>query len=394
MGYVVKAKPEDFVVEEQADLPLSKHGEYAVYRLVKTDRNTDEVMQSYARHAGVLARDCAYGGRKDKHGITSQYVTIRSRNICPVENKFYTLRFVGFMDRPMGPDLIDGNAFTVIVRKLSRQDVTHAYQEIACIKQCGFANYFDDQRFGSFDKKQGFLAEKILKKEFNGALKIYLTSVRAQDRRSEKERKSFFFERWRDWEACSNRAETDFEKKAFLYLKGHPNGFLALLQEIPRHELSIYFSAFQSFLWNEIERRYMLQQDVPLLRHEGAVGEYMFYRHVPVSHLQQLQETVIPMPGSKAVMPGEPIDSLYQSVLAQHKITKGLFNGQKVRTVYCKSFPRAAVVMPRDLVLSEHEDDMYAGAMKLSLSFFLARGAFATMLIKRIFSVGYSIIRN
>lgn len=387
MSYVLKSKPDDFIVEERANLPLVKSGEFAVYRLVKTDRNTDDVVQECAGHLGVALRDCSYGGRKDRHGITTQYMAIRNQNKFSLKKDSFSLGFIGFMDRPMGPDLIEGNFFTLVVRKLSDADVSRAFEEIALVQQYGFVNYFDDQRFGSFDEKQGFFAEKLLKKEFNGALKIYLTSLRAQDRKSEKERKRFFLDKWRDWDECFKRAETDFEKKAFSYLNKHPNGFVPLLSEIPRHELAIYFSAFQSFLWNEIARRYVKYMHKPLLQHRGVVGEYCFYRALSLDEMGQWQKSVIPMPGVKVSLPGEPIDSIYQSVMADHKITKGLFNSQKVRTFYFKSFPRAVIVMPRDIASSTDDDDVYGHAKKLTLSFSLSRGSFATMLIKRIFSV-------
>ncbi|HPT06912.1 MAG TPA: tRNA pseudouridine(13) synthase TruD [Candidatus Omnitrophota bacterium] len=386
MGYVIKGKLEDFIVEEQANLPLTKRGSFAVYRLTKSNRNTDDVLQECARNLKVLLRDCAYGGRKDKYGITSQFITVRNKETASLKKDSFSLSFVGFMERPMGPDLIEGNLFTVVVRKLSEQDVSKAFAEVALVKEYGFASYFDDQRFGSYDEKQGFLAEKILKKEFNGALKIYLTSTRAEDRKPEKERKLFFLEHWRDWSLCYGKAETDFEKKAFSFLQKHPNGFLPILQAIPRHELSSYFSAFQSFLWNEIERRFIRQLDEPLIQHEGVIGAYYFYRTVALDTLKKLQGSVIPMPGVKVVLPQTPIDVLYSEVLAEYTIAKGLFNNQKVRTVYCKSFPRSAIVVPKDIAVSMQDDDVYDRKKKLVFSFFLPRGTFATMLIKRIFS--------
>ena len=51
----------------------------------------------------------------------------------------------------MGPDLIDGNQFSITVRKLNDKDLASAADEIENVNVFGYPNYFDDQRFGSLD---------------------------------------------------------------------------------------------------------------------------------------------------------------------------------------------------------------------------------------------------
>ncbi len=179
MKFIIKAQPEDFIVEELADLPLVESGEYAVFRLTKRGWNTIDVLRILARDLGLGARAFAYGGRKDRHALTSQYITIRSPLCDRIRRRQYKLEFVGYMEHPMSPRLMSGNRFHIVVRGLGEAAVARVIPEIRWAAESGYPNYFDDQRFGSYDTEQGFLGEKALKGHFSGALKIYLTGRRS-----------------------------------------------------------------------------------------------------------------------------------------------------------------------------------------------------------------------
>jgi tRNA pseudouridine13 synthase len=155
----VKVKPEDFIVEEIADVPMSSTGDFCVYRLQKRGWNTVDVLKNLSKKLNLPSSDFSYGGKKDKYALTSQYITIgrqgykqtpppvsppsqggdeggvkkprvmhRSSRFPSVVNSAeiekliptkldkenYSLSFVGLMDRPMGPDLIKGNKFHIV----------------------------------------------------------------------------------------------------------------------------------------------------------------------------------------------------------------------------------------------------------------------------------------
>jgi len=65
---VIKARPEDFLVEERAALPIEEKGDFRVYRMTKTGRTTVDLVRRLARERGVLPAAISYGGKKDKHG--------------------------------------------------------------------------------------------------------------------------------------------------------------------------------------------------------------------------------------------------------------------------------------------------------------------------------------
>ena len=382
----LKVKPADFIVEEVAALPLSKQGAFGAYLLEKEGQNTVELLERISRKLNLSFADFSYGGRKDRYALTSQYISIRGGKQPDLKEKDYALKFIGYMPRPMGPDLILKNKFTVTVRNLAFAQKAEINTEIEAIKSFGYPNYFDQQRFGSFDPRQGFLAEKVLKGEFNGALKIYLTSIYPTDKKAEKERKGFFFSRWRDWPACLKKAQNPQERTAFSFLAGNPNGFLKLLRQIPAHELSTFISAYQSFLWNEILRR-LLKDRIgnSMYACKGLAGDYLFYRNIALADYEYLKGLLIPVPGPKAKAEDARVESIYAEVLADNRIKPPMFNKFKLRQSFFRTFYRSAIVVPQDLAFSFTEDELYPHKARLLLEFSLPRGSFATLLAKRIF---------
>ena len=161
MKLKIKSSPDDFQVEEIATLALEKRGSFAVYRLEKRGWNTVDALFEIARQLKVPFENFSYGGKKDRHAVTSQWVTFKGQKISEIAGKAFTLTFCGFSDRPMGPDLIDGNRFQIAVRALTAGQVESAAAEICRVKEFGYPNYFDDQRFGSFDPVQGFIGENF-----------------------------------------------------------------------------------------------------------------------------------------------------------------------------------------------------------------------------------------
>jgi len=504
----LKARPEDFVVEEDADLPFRKDGNFCVYLLKKRGWNTVDVLKNIAKKLSLPYADFSYGGKKDKYALTSQYITIarqgyerahlsashalrgedgggvkspqpvhRRNSRCPsaitsadieklipttLGKENYALKFVGYMERPMGPDLIKGNRFRIVVRNLTGHELKSALNELEVVRRDGYPNYFDDQRFGSYDSRQGFVAEKILKKHYNGALKLYFSGIHPEDSNEEKERRKFFYENWGNWQECLKGAAGKFEKEAFRYLEKHPGGFIPILQRISHEKMVLFFSAYQSHLWNEvlrkiirsvsgdssvlgnskaeILRRFTAQKDTirhseqceesdsiirnsklmtsplkrgdegvcknafdtppaPLTRGElvsrcqkqpnlkistGIAGDYLFYTQVDDRSKAYLSTLVIPMPASNIKMPDAFTRNFFSEVLAEHDLKTGMFNIRKIRQAFFKGIERKAVIYPENLFIEHANDEMYPGRKKLTLQFFLPRGCFGTMLVKRL----------
>ena len=72
----LKCQPEDFRVEELTLARPAASGRYTFYRLTKRDLGTIEAVEAICRRWNLAGRQVSYGGLKDRHAVTIQYLTI------------------------------------------------------------------------------------------------------------------------------------------------------------------------------------------------------------------------------------------------------------------------------------------------------------------------------
>ncbi len=151
--------------------------------------------------------------------------------------------------------------------------------------------------------------------------------------------------------------------------------------------MSIFFSAYQSYLWNEILRRVInsIGNDSPSA-YKGIAGDYLFYSRLDDKDYEYLSKLHIPTPASSVKMPDTLIKTLYSEVLLDTNLKASLFNIRKIRQAFFKGADRKAIIIPEDLSFDYSEDEIYRGKKKLTLKFFLPRGSYGTMLVKRLFN--------
>jgi len=380
---MIKAAPEDFVVEERANLPLREHGGYRVYLLQKSHWNTLDLLHHLSRFLGLPLSQFSYGGKKDRHGLTSQFVAIRKAEDLSTKGKDFSLESRGFMDRPMGPDLIQGNAFTVTIRDLA--DIGHLEANFKKVKRTGFPNFFDDQRFRSLDPERGFFAEKVLKRHWNGALQVFLTSAGPADSKAERERKAALFKNWKDWPLLLTLANGPWEKGIFGFLNGHPGDARRALHRIPEEEVSMQYAAYQAHLWNELLRRLIKRKVRNPKEVPGRDGGYLFWDEIEAEAFSYLSGLEIPTAAARMDFGDDLTRSLFNDILKEKNLTLGSFRTKALRKVYFRSFQRKALIIPEDLqTLGVGNDEIHPGKKKWTISFVLPRGSYGTMLIKRL----------
>jgi tRNA pseudouridine13 synthase len=388
----IRVKNQDFIVDEVANFCLQKSGRFRLYLLSKEGWATVDAIKELSRKSGIPFSAFAWGGRKDRHSLSTQYITVRDSKSLAPNSKGLSVKLIGYLNRPMGPGLIIANDFKITIRDLNRQETDLLTREMEKVVRFGFCNYFDDQRFGGYSPQLGFLGEKVLKGHFNGALKIYLCFIAAKDKKDTRMRKSLFFDNWGDWQFCLKRAKTDFEKISFDHLAKNHKDFITLLKKIPKDELSFAFSSYQSFLWNNMLFKLIKERVGPPARliHEGCAGDYLFLDQITLENIEFFKRLKIPLPSAKAKFTDEGLKTIYSDILKQNGLKQGMFNRNKIRQAYFGEALRDALIFPENLEFVFGQDELDNQKLKCSLSFRLRRGSFATMLIKRIFAKKYT----
>ncbi|MGB9601014.1 MAG: tRNA pseudouridine(13) synthase TruD, partial [Myxococcota bacterium] len=77
MSYKIKVKEDDFIVKEKYSIDISDRGKYSVFLLYKRGWNTDELVKKISNDTGIDVNLFSYGGRKDRHSVSEQIITIR-----------------------------------------------------------------------------------------------------------------------------------------------------------------------------------------------------------------------------------------------------------------------------------------------------------------------------
>jgi len=386
MPYKIKVKPSDFVVVENVSLPISERGKYSVYRLTKTDFNTDDAIRFVSRRFGIPKELISYGGRKDRHSISEQVITIEGKDIINrFESNGIKVEFLGYSDQKMSPRFILSNTFKITIRNIEPESKDRLEDAISEISERGFINYFDEQRFRGVNERGEFVGERILKKEYNGALKLIMTDIREDDDSETKKRKKEIFENWGDWGRCLMISQTEFEMRVFLRLIEKKRDFLNILRGMDKDELSMYFSVYQSFIFNEVVSRLLLNLCPTGRTYRFKAFELYFPDEISADKLNYLKNLRVPLISQKMKYPEKGVYEIYQKILEERGIGLNMFNLRKIRKAYFGSTERDVISLPEMIDLKWGEDEVYRDKIKLILQFELRPGSYATMFIKQIF---------
>ena len=145
----IKASPEDFRVEELTDLPISPSpSRYRVYRMTKRSRNTLDAVRTAAAAGNAPLSEVRVCGRKDRQGITAQYVTVPAAFDITLDEEELRVEQVGWSAIPASPSLIAGNRFDIVLRDMGEEEAARVGRGLDLTGGLGFPNYFDEQRFG------------------------------------------------------------------------------------------------------------------------------------------------------------------------------------------------------------------------------------------------------
>src|SRR5262249_13827603 len=160
---------------------------------------TLEAVEAICRRWNLAGRRVSYGGLKDRHAVTTQYLTIVEGPERALRETSFELTPVGRIERPYGPALFRGNRFSVVGRGLTGEAIARARRAVAELPRDGLPNYFDDQRFGSVGFSGGFVARAWLAGDHEEALRLAIAEPNPSDRPATKQEKAVLRELWGRW---------------------------------------------------------------------------------------------------------------------------------------------------------------------------------------------------
>jgi tRNA pseudouridine13 synthase len=383
----LKQLPEDFQVEELTDVVPTEQGAFALYRLEKRGWTTPDAIQAIRRRWRLDLRRVSYGGLKDRHAHTVQYLTIFQGPRRKLTHHDVTLVYLGQVREPFTSRDIRANRFQVTLRDLSATDVTRARQALEEVQRDGVPNYFDDQRFGSVDAQGEFVARLMVLGRYEEALRQALAAPYGHDRAAQKKEKAILRSHWGDWPRCKESLPRSHARSLVDYLVSHPDDFRGALARLRPDLRGLYLCAYQSHLWNRMLARWIRE----LCRAEQLVlvrlrlGEVPMPRNLDEGQRNEMVRLRLPLPNAR--FPIDPVDPrmlAFDVVLREEGIEREQLKLKGFREMFFSKGERAGWCFPAGLMHEGKTDDKHPGREKLELAFELARGSYATMLVKRI----------
>jgi tRNA pseudouridine13 synthase len=383
----LKCRPDDFRVEEVPSVAPGNSGRFTFYRLDKQGLGTLEALDAIARRWNLARAQISFGGLKDRHASTTQYLTILGGPARPLRQTSFALEPQGKLAFPYGPKHFLGNRFSLQVRDIESQELAESLRALTEIPRDGLPNYFDDQRFGSVSSGGEFIAAAWLRGDHERALRLALAEPNPFDRPGTKAEKAILRELWGRWPEAKARLGRSHARSLVTYLADHPTDFKGAFARV-RHELrSLYFSAYQSHLWNLLLASLIEQ----LTRADQRVLIAFKVATLPLvcglepGQAAELAGWQLPLPSARTKLPP---DGMLRSLAESLMITQGLaweqLRVKHLKDVFFSKNTRQAMFAPKDLTWSSEPDDLYPGRQKLRLQFELPRGSYATILIKRV----------
>lgn len=389
MSLKLKSRPDDFQVEELTDFRCSD-GPFAVYLLTKESLGTPEAITAIERRWNLSRRAISYGGLKDKHAVTRQWVTIHRGPRRNLEQSHLSLIYQGQSPQPFGPQDIAANRFRIVLRNLPEAQAQKILSLKDSVARDGVPNYFDDQRFGSLGQSGEFLAAPWCRGDYERTLWLAIAEPNPHDRAEDRVEKETLRTKWGDWLACKAELPRSSRRSIVTFLCDHPTDFRRAVALLRQDLRSLYLAAFQSFLWNRIVAETLSDRVAPERRFEVAldIARLPFFRELSDDERSGLHALTLPLPSARLHFePDDPREELYNRVVRD---AAGLelreLRVKYPRDTFFSKGDRAAVVVPQDCRMAAGPDDQNAGRHAVTLEFILPRGSYATILVKRLTS--------
>ena len=383
----LKRQPEDFRVEELPLVTGVKEGKFGFYRLTKRGVGTLEAIEEIRRRWDLASRQISYGGLKDRHAVTVQYLTIFNGPGRPYREGGIDLEPVGRLDFPYGPNQFRGNRFTVVLRDMGEPGVAAAVRSLGQIPRDGLPNYFDDQRFGSLGFDGEFIGRAWLRGDHEAALRLAIAGANPMDRPDARAEKETLRATWGDWAEAKARLPRSHARSLVTYLVDHPTDFRGAFARLRRELRSLYFSAYQSHLWNlclgEAIGRIARPDQRTAVKFKAA--ELPVHHGLDPEQADALRAAMIPLPATRTKLPDDgPIRDVALAVVGREGLAWEDLRVKHLKDVFFSKGSRPALFFPGGLTHEAGPDALYPGRQLLRLGFELAKGAYATLVVKRI----------
>jgi tRNA pseudouridine13 synthase len=409
VGGILRYTPEDFIVEELPEpFPDDPKGRFLLVNVTAKNWETNDLIREFANKLHISKKRISFAGTKDKRAVTSQifcFFRVKADQVHQISIPDVTSNILHYTTKRVDIGNLKGNKFTTVIRNIEqsikKEHAEKMLQQLQSLR--GFPNFFGVQRFGGIRPITHKVGRAMVSADFKKAVMIYLTETsefesedaivaRNELARTEDFKKGFhqFPQRLR------------YEKILMQHLTNKPEDYVGALQKLPGNLLTMFVYAFQSYLFNRMLSQ-RIKQKIPLdkainndiilpVTHKGVSKKPI---HVTENNLKKVNEQIEKgkavisciIPGSETTYKSGPMGKIQQSIIQEEKVD--------IRNFIIPEIPAASsygthrpILSPITSLSSFFETDEYhPGHYKLTLSFSLLKGSYATSFLREIMKI-------
>lgn len=378
----LKSRPEDFVVREVSTFEPDPTGRCFVYELEKRSLATLEALAIIARRNGLRPRELSASGLKDKHGLTRQLFSSPRALKPDTGDERLNISLVGKSQSKLTAGSIAGNSFSITLRNLGPADIDAIPDNLAEIKSLGIPNYYDNQRFGGIAHGQGFIAKALIRGDYEEAVRLHLAVPHRKQNMTDKQNRRQARDMWGDWERLHRKMRKSSERALVEFLRDHSGAFAECFDRITPTLRNLFVASYQSFLFNETLRRWVLAHAKSWVVTRNRAGEIVFPRELD----GEWRELELPLLGAGTNLADFPETREHVgAVLHEEDVTLEGLKLPGLRRTRFKANSRRALMFPQELEIGKASaDELNKGAFKVVATFTLPRGSFATIVTRRL----------
>ncbi len=262
----IRAKYEDFYVEEIPETLPSGNGPNTWILIEKIGRNTLDVVLDVARELHLSRKRMGFAGMKDKAAVTRQWICVS--NLEPdelqnLEEKLYNVKILKIIqnEKKLRIGQLVGNKFRILIRNMEdpKADTDTARDILAQLSQVGVPNYYGWQRFGKNRPNTHLVGKFLVKDDLKGAVDSYIGNPYPDEKDHIKIARSLYdggeFQEAYESMPAGMRYEKmmlrelirEQKKKVELDDKSYKRA----LESLPKPLSRMFVHAYQSFLFNK-----------------------------------------------------------------------------------------------------------------------------------------------
>ncbi|MDD3406550.1 MAG: tRNA pseudouridine(13) synthase TruD [Methanomicrobium sp.] len=255
-GGILRKTPEDFIVREIfADIKLTG-GPHLICELEKTNWELQRAVKEIANRLGISHKRISWGGTKDKRARTTQLISVygvKPEDIEKIQLKDINLKPLGFARMQMSLGDLKGNEFRIKISGCTGESLLSSLDECINCASKGLPNYFGIQRFGTFRPVSHLVGIAMLKGDYKDAVMKY-AGFPCDDENEQTKLARTVFEETQDPRLALELMPVNmhYERSLLHHLIEKPGDYEGALSNIPPKLLSMFVSAFQSYLFNRI----------------------------------------------------------------------------------------------------------------------------------------------